>query len=131
VSDPRPRVRRHGRGRDAGRPLRRLLRASNRPLRAREGAGRLTMARPVAASAAVPERGRPISSGFANGAAAAVRRSVTSVPKRRGWLVRRMLALADVVGLTTAFALAELLVNESGRTGAWSGTAELLLFVVT
>jgi exopolysaccharide biosynthesis polyprenyl glycosylphosphotransferase len=62
--------------------------------------------------------------------AAAVRRSVTSVPKRRGWLVRRMLALADVVGLTTAFGLAELVV-QNGRGGTWSGTEELLLFVVT
>jgi exopolysaccharide biosynthesis polyprenyl glycosylphosphotransferase len=62
--------------------------------------------------------------------AAAFRRSVTSVPKRRGWLVRRMLALADVVGLTTAFALAEVLVNEAGRNGTWNGTSELLLFLV-
>jgi exopolysaccharide biosynthesis polyprenyl glycosylphosphotransferase len=61
--------------------------------------------------------------------AAAVRRSVTSVPKRRGWLVRRMLALADVVGLTTAFALAELIVHD-GRTGAWSGMSELLFFLI-
>jgi exopolysaccharide biosynthesis polyprenyl glycosylphosphotransferase len=72
---------------------------------------------------------RPTNPAVLDGAAA-VRRSVTSVPKRRGWLVRRMLALADVIGLTTAFALAELLVHD-GRSGAWSGTAELLLFAVT
>jgi exopolysaccharide biosynthesis polyprenyl glycosylphosphotransferase len=78
---------------------------------------------PVAASR------RPASSGVVDGAAA-VRRSVTSVPKRRGWLVRRMLVLADVVGLAAAFASAELLVSD-GRTGAWSGTAEVLGFVVT
>jgi exopolysaccharide biosynthesis polyprenyl glycosylphosphotransferase len=72
---------------------------------------------------------RPRSRGGLGGAAA-VRRSVTSVPKRRGWLVRRMLALADVVGLTAAFALAELVVHD-GRSGAWSGTEELLIFVVT
>jgi exopolysaccharide biosynthesis polyprenyl glycosylphosphotransferase len=56
------------------------------------------------------------------------RRAVASFPRRRGWLVRRMLALADVVGLTGAFALAQLLVRD-GRGGAWSGTAELLLFL--
>jgi exopolysaccharide biosynthesis polyprenyl glycosylphosphotransferase len=41
-----------------------------------------------------------------------------------------MLALADVAGLTTAFVLAELVVLD-GRTGAWSGTAEVILFAVT
>ena len=80
------------------------------------------------ASAPVAAPTRPRSSGNLDGHAA-VRRSVTSVPKRRGWLVRRMLALADVVGLTAAFALAELVVHD-GRAGAWSGTAELLLFLV-
>jgi exopolysaccharide biosynthesis polyprenyl glycosylphosphotransferase len=80
------------------------------------------------ASAPVAAHARPKSSGVLD-SAAAVRRSVTSVPKRRGWLVRRMLALGDVVGLTTAFALAELLVHDR-RSGAWSGKAEVLLFLV-
>ena len=89
------------------------------------------MAKTVAASTPLAARARPGVSGFLDGPpAAAVRRSVTSVPKRRGWLVRRMLVLADLVGLTTAFALAEILVRADHRTGSWSGTAELLLFVV-
>jgi len=60
-----------------------------------------------------------------------IRRSRTSVPKRRGWLVRRMLAIADVLGLLTAFALAEL-VTEAGSSAQdrWSWSAEFLLFVV-
>jgi exopolysaccharide biosynthesis polyprenyl glycosylphosphotransferase len=81
------------------------------------------------ASAPVAAPRRPPGPAALDGAAA-VRRSVTSVPKRRGWLVRRMLALADVVGLTAAFALAEVVVN-TGRDGTWSGRGELLLFVVT
>src|SRR6266566_8696904 len=36
------------------------------------------------------------------------RRRRTAVVKRRGWLVRRMLLLADLVGLATAFLIAEL-----------------------
>ena len=35
------------------------------------------------------------------------RRRRTAVVKRRGWLVRRMLLLADIVGLAAAFLLAE------------------------
>src|ERR671936_808134 len=54
----------------------------------------------AAASTPIAAPTRHTSIGVLDGAA--VRRSVTSVPKRRGWLVRRMLALADVVGLTTA-----------------------------
>jgi exopolysaccharide biosynthesis polyprenyl glycosylphosphotransferase len=81
------------------------------------------------ASAPVAAPRRPPGPAVLDGAAA-VRRSVTSVPKRRGWLVRRMLALADVVGLTMAFGLAELIV-QNGRGGTWSGTGELLLFAVT
>jgi exopolysaccharide biosynthesis polyprenyl glycosylphosphotransferase len=82
--------------------------------------------------AAAPEfvaaHARPTSIAVVDGAP--IRRSLTSLPKRRGWLVRRMLALADIAGLTAAFALAELVVHD-GRAGAWSGTAEILLFVVT
>ena len=85
------------------------------------------MARVVAASAPAAAPTHPTGARLDG---AAVRRSVTSVPKRRGWLVRRMLVLADLVGLTTAFVLAELVVHDEGRSGSWSGTAELLLFVV-
>jgi exopolysaccharide biosynthesis polyprenyl glycosylphosphotransferase len=62
------------------------------------------------------------------GQALAQRRSRTSVPKRRGWLVRRMLVLADVVGLTVAFALAQWL--WPSEPGAWARSTELLFFVV-
>ena len=37
--------------------------------------------------------------------------------RRRGWLVRRMLVLADVVGITAAFILAELIVGRAGGPG--------------
>jgi exopolysaccharide biosynthesis polyprenyl glycosylphosphotransferase len=57
------------------------------------------------------------------------RRSLTSVPKRRGWLVRRMLVLADVVGLTAAFALSQWI--WPAQPGAWAQNVELLLFVVS
>jgi exopolysaccharide biosynthesis polyprenyl glycosylphosphotransferase len=40
-----------------------------------------------------------------------------------------MLALADLVGLTLALGLTELLAAWDSRSGAWSGTAEVLLFV--
>jgi exopolysaccharide biosynthesis polyprenyl glycosylphosphotransferase len=61
--------------------------------------------------------------------AAAARRSRTSLPKRRGWLVRRMLALADLGGLTAAFLAAQALTPRDGR-GQWDPGLELLLFVV-
>jgi exopolysaccharide biosynthesis polyprenyl glycosylphosphotransferase len=40
----------------------------------------------------------------------------TSNPHRRGWLVRRLLALADVVGLVLAFAAVELAFGAGGGT---------------
>ena len=62
---------------------------------------------------------------------AAVRRSRASVPKSRGWLVRRMLVLADAVGLVMAFVLAQFLfAPPSSSAGDWSGPAELALFVL-
>ena len=49
--------------------------------------------------------------------------------KRRGWLIRRLLLLADVVGLTSAFVFSELAVGEDTASpyalGDWS---ELALF---
>ena len=38
------------------------------------------------------------------------RRRATDMPRRRGWLVRRMLLLADVFGLCVAFVVAQSLV---------------------
>ena len=51
---------------------------------------------------------------------------------RRGWIVRRALLAADVVGLVLAFVLAEVLLGDDGVTndkvGAW---AEFVGFLVT
>ena len=61
----------------------------------------------------------------------ALRRSLTSLPKRRGWLVRRMLVLADVVGLTFAFIGAQWLEFHGEREpGHWTRASELLFFVL-
>jgi exopolysaccharide biosynthesis polyprenyl glycosylphosphotransferase len=56
----------------------------------------------------------------------------TAVVRRRGWLVRRMLLLADVLGLTGAFLLAELVsaAATSGPDRVGTGT-EFILFVLT
>jgi exopolysaccharide biosynthesis polyprenyl glycosylphosphotransferase len=58
---------------------------------------------------------------------AALTRSLASLPRRRRWLVRRMLALADIVGLTTAFGVAELLAGDATRGGI-DRVSESLLF---
>jgi exopolysaccharide biosynthesis polyprenyl glycosylphosphotransferase len=58
------------------------------------------------------------------------RRRTTSIVRRRGWLVRRMLLLADVLGLTTAFALAEVLVGPVEQdAGRVTVLGELILFL--
>jgi exopolysaccharide biosynthesis polyprenyl glycosylphosphotransferase len=54
----------------------------------------------------------------------------TAVVKRRGWLVRRLLLVADVAGLVLAFALAEAIHGE-GTGGSLHGWAEVLLFLGT
>ncbi len=56
------------------------------------------------------------------------------VPRRarsRGWLVRRVLLLADLVGLVLAFVAASLLSNTGGPGGRLGTTGEILLFVAT
>lgn len=51
---------------------------------------------------------------------------------RRGWLVRRSLALADVVGLVLAFALAELLLGQDeGAIDKVDARVEVALFLLT
>jgi exopolysaccharide biosynthesis polyprenyl glycosylphosphotransferase len=57
------------------------------------------------------------------------RRSTTLL--RRGWLVRRALLLADILGLTAAFFLAQTLFGPGPGVGVdhVSSTAEILLFV--
>ncbi len=50
---------------------------------------------------------------------------------RRGWVVRRSLVAADVVGITAAFAVAEVLFHSSTVAGRYGLIAEILLFVVS
>src|SRR5439155_2805468 len=59
------------------------------------------------------------------------RRRRTAVVKRRGWLVRRMLVLADLVGLATAFLIAELASSLTTGPDQVSRTTEYLLFLLT
>jgi exopolysaccharide biosynthesis polyprenyl glycosylphosphotransferase len=54
----------------------------------------------------------------------------TAIVRRRGWLMRRMLLLADVVGLVTAFLLAEWVVAARGSNGI-EVRAEFLIFVLS
>jgi exopolysaccharide biosynthesis polyprenyl glycosylphosphotransferase len=56
----------------------------------------------------------------------------TAVVRRRGWLVRRMLLLADLAGLALAFVVAQLLFSESvAPRDHVRPTAETLLFIGT
>ncbi len=50
--------------------------------------------------------------------------------RRRGWVVRRMLLVADVLGLIAAFVAGELLLGSHGSNEI-SPTAELMIFLVT
>lgn len=60
------------------------------------------------------------------------RRRRTAVVKRRGWLVRRMLLVADVLGLIAAFAAAELLVGlDPTGPDRVDLRAEIFLFALT
>jgi exopolysaccharide biosynthesis polyprenyl glycosylphosphotransferase len=55
-------------------------------------------------------------------------RRSTAVIKGRGWLMRRMLLIADLTGLCVAFALAEMIFGGSSQGDAVSNVAEALLF---
>jgi exopolysaccharide biosynthesis polyprenyl glycosylphosphotransferase len=59
------------------------------------------------------------------------RRRRTAVVRRRGWLVRRMLLGADLLGLVVAIFLAEWVVNAHSSTGTLDARAEVLLFLAT
>jgi exopolysaccharide biosynthesis polyprenyl glycosylphosphotransferase len=59
------------------------------------------------------------------------RRRRTGAVRRRGWLVRRLLLAADVVGLVAAFLLAELAVNYPSDAGALESRVEILVFLLT
>jgi exopolysaccharide biosynthesis polyprenyl glycosylphosphotransferase len=52
------------------------------------------------------------------------------VIKGRGWLMRRMLLIADLTGLCVAFALAELIFGGRAQSDAVSNFAEALLFFI-
>lgn len=58
------------------------------------------------------------------------RRRGTAV-KSRGWLVRRVLLAADLVGLTAALALAEWLVNRRHSLGVLGTRGEVLAFLIS
>ena len=58
------------------------------------------------------------------------RRRRTAVVKRRGWLVRRMLLVADLIGLVSALLVAEWLAPVNSAD-AYSPLAEILAFLVT
>jgi len=58
-------------------------------------------------------------------------RRATSSHKRRGWLVRRALLIADVVGLIAAFALATWLFGGGSQPGNLGQKGEYLVFLLT
>lgn len=58
-------------------------------------------------------------------------RQRTGVVRRRGWLVRRMLLAADVVGLLSALLLAEWLAPARDSVDAYSPQLEVLAFLAT
>jgi exopolysaccharide biosynthesis polyprenyl glycosylphosphotransferase len=56
------------------------------------------------------------------------RRRRTAVVHRRGWLVRRMLLAADVVGLVSAFLLVEWFATQHGGLGSVDARSEIAVF---
>jgi len=58
-------------------------------------------------------------------------RRTSAVRMRRGWLVRRMLVLADLVGLTLAFLAATFVFDQSARSDAVATDVELLVFLLS
>jgi exopolysaccharide biosynthesis polyprenyl glycosylphosphotransferase len=59
------------------------------------------------------------------------RRRRTAVVRRRGWLVRRMLLAADVVGLLVALVAAEWLVSWRDDNGQLDARAEVVAFIAS
>ena len=55
----------------------------------------------------------------------------TAVVRRRGWLVRRMLLCADVVGLLCAFLVVEWFARRHGSLGAVDARAEVIGFIAS
>jgi exopolysaccharide biosynthesis polyprenyl glycosylphosphotransferase len=59
------------------------------------------------------------------------RRRRTAVVHRRGWLVRRVLLLADLAGLVAALLLSEWIVNRHSAPGSFNAQQEILVFLGT
>jgi len=59
------------------------------------------------------------------------RRRAASTPMRRGWLVRRALAGADLVGLTIAFLAASVIFDMPARSDTVKPQIELLFFLLS
>lgn len=59
------------------------------------------------------------------------RRQRRVVVRRRGWLVRRLLLVADLVGLVAAMTLAEWIINRHNNIGVLGRQNEILAFVVS
>jgi exopolysaccharide biosynthesis polyprenyl glycosylphosphotransferase len=59
------------------------------------------------------------------------RRRTSAVRMRRGWLVRRMLVLADLLGLTAAFLLATIIIDQPGRQDAVGSQIEVVVFLLS
>ena len=59
------------------------------------------------------------------------RRRAPPAGRHRGWLVRRLLLIADLTGLSVAFLLAEALVPASKSSGAIGSTSEVFIFVAS
>ena len=59
------------------------------------------------------------------------RRERGAIMTRRGWLVRRMLALSDVFGLTMAFVFSLLMFAGEGQSNTASDATEILIFLLT
>ena len=59
------------------------------------------------------------------------RRRTASTPMRRGWLVRRALAVADLAGLTIAFLSASVLFDMPARSDTVKPHIEILVFLLS
>ena len=59
------------------------------------------------------------------------RRRRTGIIRSRGWLVRRLLLAADLVGLIAALLLAELIVTTATHAGVMSARDEILVFLAS
>ena len=58
-------------------------------------------------------------------------RPTVSLGRRRGWLVRRALAAADIAGLVTSFLVAQWLRTGGSVADGISPSAETVLFIAT